>query len=75
MCKTLLEWSSHLARRSRSCHSGNVQAVGDYRFGGQVRLRVCGVKFKNRVNLQHRPEEERKYSGQNTYSEMKAKTE
>jgi hypothetical protein len=52
-----------------------VHAVGDYSFGGQVRLQVQAVKFKNTVNLQHRPEEERKYSSQYTYSEMKAKIE
>jgi hypothetical protein len=73
MCKTLLEWSSHPARRSRNCHSGTVQAVGDYSFGDQVRLQVYVVKFKNTVNLQHRPEEERKYISQYTYSEMKEK--
>ena len=41
----------------------------------EAKLQVEAVKFKNTVNLQHRPEEERKYSGQYTYSEIKAKTE
>jgi len=75
MCKTLLEWSSHPARRWRNCHSGNVQAVGDYSSGGPLRLQVYAAKFKNTVNLQHRPEEESKYSRQYTHSKMKAKTE
>jgi len=73
MCKTSLEWSSHPARRSQNCHSRNVQAVNDDSFRGQVRLQVYAVKFKNTVNLQHRPEEERKYSRQYTYSETKEK--
>jgi hypothetical protein len=50
-----------------------VQAVGDYSFEGQVSMNVYAVKFKNGVNLQHLPEDERKYSGQYTY-DMKAKT-
>jgi hypothetical protein len=73
MCKTLLESPSHTPRTSRNCPSGNVQAVGDYSCGGQVRINVYALKFKNGVNLQHLPEEQRKYSGQYTYNEMKAK--